>query len=102
MTVDCGEISRSLIESELYGHERGAFTGAVVRKEGMLAQADTGTVFLDEIAEVPLDIQPTLLRVLEEKKTRRGAKDASGGNLGQAAARPGEGGDPQGAQGREG
>ncbi len=71
VTVDCGAISRSLIESELYGHERGAFTGAVVRKEGMLAQADTGTVFLDEIAEVPLDIQPTLLRVLEEKKIRR-------------------------------
>ncbi len=71
ITVDCGAISRQLIESELYGHERGAFTGAVTKKEGMLAMADTGTVFLDEISEVPLEIQPTLLRVLEEKKIRR-------------------------------
>ena len=62
MTVDCGEISRSLIGSALYGRERGAFTGAVVRKEGMLAQADTGTVSLDEIAEV-LGSRPETVKV---------------------------------------
>jgi transcriptional regulator with GAF, ATPase, and Fis domain len=71
IVVDCGAVSYSLIESELFGHERGAFTGAVASRQGAFELADGGTVFLDEIGELPLDVQPKLLRVLETKEFRR-------------------------------
>jgi len=68
VVVDCGAISASLIESDLFGHERGAFTGAHARKVGRLAQADGTTVFLDEIGDIPLDLQGKLLRFVQEKQ----------------------------------
>ena len=71
VVVDCGAVSYSLLESELFGHERGAFTGAVASRQGAFELADGGTVFLDEIGELPLDVQPKLLRVLETKEFRR-------------------------------
>jgi DNA-binding NtrC family response regulator len=69
--LNCAGLSRDLLESELFGHERGAFTGAVSAKKGLLEVADRGTVFLDEIGDVASDLQPKLLKVLEEKKFRR-------------------------------
>jgi two-component system response regulator GlrR len=71
VVVDCGAIPENLIESELFGHEKGSFTGAVNRHVGAFEQAQGGTVFLDEIGELPLDLQPKLLRVLEQKTIRR-------------------------------
>lgn len=72
--ANCGAFARDLISSELFGHEKGAFTGAVHRKAGLFELADRGTLFLDEITEMPLDLQPNLLRVLETQKvTRLGA-----------------------------
>jgi two-component system response regulator HydG len=68
---NCGAASRELIGSELFGHEKGAFTGAIARKQGLFEQADNGTLFLDEITEMPLDMQPNLLRVLETQKVTR-------------------------------
>jgi len=65
--VNCGAIPENLLESELFGHEKGAFTGAVTRKLGRFEQADGGTIFLDEIGELPLALQVKLLQVLEEK-----------------------------------
>jgi hydrogenase-4 transcriptional activator len=66
--VDCGAIAPTLIESELFGHEKGAFTGAHTRKPGKLARADGGSVFLDEIGDLPLDLQGKLLRFVQEKQ----------------------------------
>ncbi len=64
--VDCGAIAPGLIESELFGHEKGAFTGAIKRRIGRFESANGGTIFLDEIGNLPLNLQPTLLRVLQE------------------------------------
>ena len=66
ITVNCAAIPASLIESEFFGHEPGAFTGATKKREGRFALADKGTIFLDEIGELPLDLQPKLLRALQE------------------------------------
>ena len=69
--VDCGAASPTLVESQLFGHNKGAFTGAVDHKPGGFEAANGGTVFLDEIGELPLDLQPKLLRALEAKTIRR-------------------------------
>ena len=66
ITVNCAAIPATLIESEFFGHEKGAFTGATAKREGRFALADGGTIFLDEIGELPLDLQAKLLRVLQE------------------------------------
>lgn len=69
--INCSAIPESLMESELFGHERGAFTGAVARRDGCFELANGGTLFLDEIAEMPVMLQAKLLRVLEDRKVRR-------------------------------
>lgn len=71
MIVDCTTLSRDLAGSELFGHERGAFTGANSEREGAIACADGGTLFLDEVGELPLELQAQFLRVLQEKAYRR-------------------------------
>jgi len=69
--VDCASLPEQLLESELFGHERGAFTGAVRSKQGLMEVADRGTLFLDEIAELPVALQVKLLRALQERQLRR-------------------------------
>lgn len=71
VAINAAAIPEGLIESELFGHERGAFTGAVQSRPGCFEQADGGTLLLDEIGEMPLSLQPKLLRILEEGRTRR-------------------------------
>jgi transcriptional regulator with GAF, ATPase, and Fis domain len=71
IVVDCGAVVASLIESELFGHEKGSFTGASAQRQGAFELANGGTLFLDEIGELPLDLQPKLLRALEQRAFRR-------------------------------
>ncbi len=77
MAIDCGALSKELAASELFGHEKGSFTGALNQKIGSFEMANGGTVFLDEIANLPYDVQVSLLRVVQERKMRRvgGNKD---------------------------
>jgi DNA-binding NtrC family response regulator len=71
VAVNCGGIPRELIGSELFGHERGAFTGALTERDGYFVEAHCGTLFLDEIGELPIEMQPHLLRALESRRVRR-------------------------------
>jgi DNA-binding NtrC family response regulator len=68
---DCGAVPPNLIESELFGHEKGSFTGAVMTRQGLFELADSGSLFLDELGELPIDLQPKLLRALEQREVRR-------------------------------
>jgi transcriptional regulator with GAF, ATPase, and Fis domain len=71
VVFDCSAVAPNLAESELFGHEKGAFTGAVTSRAGVFEQADGGTIFLDELGELPRELQPKLLRVLEKRELRR-------------------------------
>ena len=71
VVVDCGAVTKNLIESELFGHEKGSFTGADRQRVGAFEHADGGTIFLDEIGELPIDLQPKLLRALERREIKR-------------------------------
>lgn len=69
--IDCGSVAPNLVESELFGHEKGAFTDAVKMRQGAFELAHNGSIFLDEIGELPLDLQPKLLRALDQRETKR-------------------------------
>jgi len=71
IVFDCGAVPENLIESELFGHEKGSFTGAISTRQGVFEMANGGTVFLDELGELQLDLQPKLLRVLEQREVKR-------------------------------
>jgi len=75
IVIDCGAVAPNLIESELFGHEKGAFTDAVKARQGAFELADGGTIFLDEIGELSLDLQPKLLRALDQRETKRVGAD---------------------------
>jgi two-component system response regulator GlrR len=75
LVIDCGAIPPELVESELFGHERGAFTGASQERKGAFEAADGGTLLLDEIGELPLNVQPKLLRALERRQVKRVGAD---------------------------
>jgi DNA-binding NtrC family response regulator len=75
VVFDCGAVAPNLIESELFGHEKGAFTDAVKARQGAFELADNGTIFLDEIGELSLDLQPKLLRALDQRQTKRVGAD---------------------------
>src|SRR5690606_20153194 len=71
VTINCPSLSAELLESELFGHQRGAFTGAAESTQGRVGQADGGTLFLDEIGDFPLPLQPKLLRFIQDKEYER-------------------------------
>jgi len=77
VAIDCGAIPENLIESELFGHVRGAFSGATFDRKGVFEEADGGTLFFDEIGELPLTMQPKLLRALESRQVRRVGSNAA-------------------------
>ena len=77
VSVNCAAIAQSLIESELFGHEKGAFTGASTTNDGLILAANNGTLFLDEIGELPLEAQARLLRVMQEQEIRKVGSSAS-------------------------